>query len=424
MPAPPVSLSVTSAIVRRVLCTLAAVAFAAGALSCASTRPATRVRVVPAPVIVAPPVEAPPPGEYAPPLAPGAPPASPDAGMPEAVPAPLGPVAPAAAPERLPAPPTSNVIALVLPLDEPSFARAAGAVRDGFLDAAAAAGRNGDCIVIPHGRGGVVDAFALARAKGVRVAVGPLVRDDLRTLAGADVDLPWTLALNQLDDDTRLPAAIYTFSLTVESDGRTLARRARALGARAFDVVEGGSPLMKRLAASFATEWTTEGGGVPQAFRFDAAPDALTALRRELSRNTPDAVLLAVDGEHAGLVKPFIGGVDAYASGLVFERPSPAAARDLDGVRVMEIPWLLTPDAPQFAGAQRREFDSESLSRLYALGLDAFRIAASFRDGPPGQLAFDGATGHVSLGARHEFEREGLLGVYREGVLVPFQATP
>ncbi|HLW13775.1 MAG TPA: hypothetical protein VKU81_13845, partial [Casimicrobiaceae bacterium] len=42
---------------------------------------------------------------------------------------------------RVPAPPTSNLIALVLPLDEPSFQRAASAVRDGFFDAAAAAGR-------------------------------------------------------------------------------------------------------------------------------------------------------------------------------------------------------------------------------------------------------------------------------------------
>ncbi|MGE5171390.1 MAG: penicillin-binding protein activator [Rudaea sp.] len=350
--------------------------------------------------------------------------APPEGAMPEVAPAPPDLAGPAPAQERIPAPPTSDQIALVLPLDEPAFARAAGAVRDGFLDAAAAAGASGDCIVIPHARGGVVDAFALARARGVRVAVGPLVRDDLRALAGAGVDLPWTLALNQLDDGTPLPAAVYVFSLTVESDGRALARRARSFGAHSFDVVEGGSPLMQRLAASFVKAWTADGGAPPQGFRFDAAPDALTALRRDLARITPDAVLLAVDGEHAGLVKPFIGGIDAYASGLVFERPSPAAARDLDGVRVMEIPWLLTPDAPQFADTPRREFDSESLARLYALGLDAYRIAASFRSGPPDRLEFDGATGHVLLGPRHEFEREGRLGIYRDGVLVPFEATP
>ena len=67
------------------------------------------------------------------------------------------------------------------------------------------------------------------------------------------------------------------------------------------------------------------------------------------------------------------------------------------------------------------EYDETNLVLIFSRKI---RISASFRDGPPGQLTFDGATGHVSLGARHEFEREGLLGVYREGILVPFQATP
>ena len=54
-------------------------------------------------------------------------------------------------------------------------------------------------------------------------------------------------------------------------------------------------------------------------------------------------MLLAMNGEHAALVKPFLGEVTAYASGLIFDRPSLATAHDLDGVRVVEIPWLLTP---------------------------------------------------------------------------------
>ena len=85
--------------------------------------------------------------------------------------------------DALPPPATSNVIALILPLDVPAYERAASAVRDGFLDAAEAAGARGDCIVLAHGVDGVVSAFEAARARGVRVAVGPLVRDDLKTLA-------------------------------------------------------------------------------------------------------------------------------------------------------------------------------------------------------------------------------------------------
>jgi uncharacterized protein len=421
----PSGFDLTSRLARGAICATAAIVFAAGALSCASMRPATRARVISPPAAVAPlpdeanpaeTYEGAPPGAMEPPGGEGLPPG---AGAPGEGTVLLPPAAGA-----LPAAPTSNLIALVLPLDEPAFQRAASAVRDGFFDAAAADGRSSDCIVIGHGRDGVVAAFEQARAKGVRVAVGPLVRDDVRALARANADLPWTLALNQLDDGTRLPAAMYAFPLTVESDGRTLARRALAAGAHSIDVIEGDSPLMKRLATSFAAQWTARGGAPPAALRFDPAPEALAGLRRTLARNPPDAVLLAVDGTRASLLKPFIGGIAAYASGLVFERPTSAVARDLDGVRVVEIPWLLTPDAPEFASVARRDFDSDSLARLYAFGLDAYRIAASFRNGPPDRFELDGATGHLSLGPQREFEREGRLGIYRDGVLVPLESAP
>jgi len=393
---------------------LLAIAFAAAALSCAPVRTATRAEVLrppgaqpapPPPVVVAPeelPADVPTPQDGAVP--------------PEAMP----PAVAGAAPEdELPPPPATDTIALVLPLQVPAYERAASAVRDGFLDAADAAGARARCIVIPHGVDGVITAFEAARAKGVAIAVGPLVRDDVKTLSISGVKLPWTLALNQLDDGTRLPNAMFSFALTVESDGRMLAQRALASGLRAVDVVEGDSPLMKRFAGAFATTWSQHGGRMPSAFRFDASSDSLTTLRRTLNQSAPDAVLLAVNGDRAALVKPFIGNIRAFASGLVFERPLPAVARDLDGVQVVEIPWLLTPDAPQFGGLPRRSFDSAALARLYAFGLDAFRIAAAFRAGPPERFDMDGATGHVSLAPGRQFAREGKLAVYRDGELVP-----
>ena len=326
--------------------------------------------------------------------------------------------------DELPPPATTRTIALILPLDVPAYERASSAVRDGFFDAAEAAGARSNCIVIAHDVDGVIGAFEAATSKGVRVAVGPLVRDDLKTLAISNLRLPWTVALNQLDDGSRLPRAIYSFSLTVESDGRMLAQRARASGARTIDVIAGESPLMKRLASAFAIEWSDNGGKLPAAFRFDAAPEALTGLRRTLQQTAPDAVLLAVDGDRAALIKPFIGSINAYASGLVFERPSPAVARDLDGVRVVEIPWLLTPDAPEIAILPRRQFDSAALARLYALGLDAYRVAAAFVDGPPEHFALDGATGRISLAPGRQFVREGRLAVYRDGELIPLGIAP
>jgi uncharacterized protein len=409
-----------------------AVVFAAAALSCSPVRQATRVEVIrPAPGAV----------EIMPPdrsMAPALPDLQPEDGVnPDVVTSPVVPPGeeplpgvrpesplPNAENELLPQPPTTNLAALILPLDVPAYERAASAVRDGFLDAAEAAGAAGDCIVIAHGLDGVVSAFETARAKGVRIAVGPLVRDDLKTLAISDTKLPWTLALNQLDDDMRLPGAIFSLPLSVESDGRVVARRLAESGARSIGIVEGDSPLMTRFASAFGIAWRDRGGRVPNAFRFDMAPEGLTRLRGALMQSNPDSVLLALNGDHAAQVKPFIRGIPAYASGLVFERPSLAVARDLDGVRVVEIPWLLTPDAAEFAGLPHRDFDSAALARLYALGLDAFRVAAAFRNGPPDAFDLDGATGHLTLAPGRQFVREGKLGVYRNGALVPLETTP
>jgi len=129
--------------------------------------------------------------------------------------------------------------------------------------------------------------------------------------------------------------------------------------------------------------------------------------------------VLAVDGRDARLVKPFLGTIAAYASGLVFEQISSATLRDLDGLIIVEIPWLVTPGAPEFAKYPRRDFGSASLERLYALGLDAFRIAQALMEGPPGQFALEGATGHVTLVEGRQFVREGRLAAYRAGQLVP-----
>jgi hypothetical protein len=329
----------------------------------------------------------------------------------------------AAADTPAPAPSAPRVgIALVLPLEAPAYARAADAVRAGFMAAAQAAGAADRCMVIGHREDGVIGAFDDARSRGAAVIVGPLVRDDLKTLAIAGGEWPPTIALNALDDASPMPPNLYSLALTVENDARVLARRALADGMRKIDVVEGDGPLVHRLAAAFASEWVASGGSVPDVFSVQPSRQSLTDLRKALLRATPDAVLLALDVQNAALVKPFLPTVVAYASALVFQRPLAAAAHDLDDIRVVDIPWILTPDAPQFASLPRRDFGAPALTRLYALGLDAFRVAQAFESGVPRTLELDGATGHLTLDERRQFLREGRMGIYRDGEVVPLDA--
>lgn len=319
-----------------------------------------------------------------------------------------------------PAPPEPRAtIALVLPLESKDYGRAAEAVRSGFLAAASAAKANAAVEVIGHDDGGVVAAFELAARRGAKIVVGPLVRDDLKALGGAALELPVTIALNRFDDATALPPRTYALALAVESDARVLARRMLADGVTTVGIVGTNAPLMKRFGDAFVTEWLLVGGAAPKQLDFDPSPDGLAALRRDLGRTPLDAVLIAVEGPDAALVKSFATRTPAYASSQVHTLQAGATQRDLDGVVFVEVPWIVTPEARSFAGLPRPEAGSVALERLYALGVDAFHAARAFVDGVPERLEHDGATGRLVLGDLRQFQREGTLATFRNGRVVP-----
>lgn len=290
-------------------------------------------------------------------------------------------------------------------------------MRAGFLAAADAAQEKP--LIVGHGDGGVIDAFARAVGGGAGVVVGPLVRDDLKLIAALPGEMPWTIALNQLEEGASLPDRMYTLTLSIENDARQLARVTHDRNARTIGIITSDAPLQRRFAGAFVAEWILLGGGPPVVLHFDRTPEMLAILKRELARTPLDAALLALDAGDVALVKPYIGLVPAYTSGQVNDRQPQEILRDLDGVRFVEIPWLADPGAPPFDKLPRGDFRNAALDRLYALGIDAFRAAQGFRDGPPAQMEFNGATGHVALDASRQLVREGRLMRFEAGQIVP-----
>jgi hypothetical protein len=149
----------------------------------------------------------------------------------------------------------------------------------------------------------------------------------------------------------------------------------------------------------------------------------LALLRREIASRPTDAIVLAVDGEHAALAKSFLSPVRVYAiSQIADELPSPIS-HDLDGVRYIEIPWLADPDEPALARMPHANLGNPVLERLYALGLDAFAVAQMLAEPiPPEQVELDGATGHLSLTPARAFARQGRLMEIRDGRAQPYTA--
>jgi outer membrane PBP1 activator LpoA protein len=95
-----------------------------------------------------------------------------------------------------------------------------------------------------------------------------------------------------------------------------------------------------------------------------------------------------------------------YATSQVNAGGGPLAANELNGVRFVDMPWLLQPDHPAVMVYPRAQLrDSVELERLYALGIDAYRIGLELLNGN-GNPMLDGVTGQVRLANDQQFERE------------------
>ena len=317
--------------------------------------------------------------------------------------------------------PTSDTICLVLPLESPRYGSAAAAVKAGFLAAANASGSAARTRVIGHGDDGVLPAFATAAESGAALVVGPLTRDDLKTVLALALARPRTLALNQQEDGGALPNEVYALSLSVESDAELLARRAYADGVRFMATVTSDAPLQRRFKAAFSAAWARAGGGATRDYRFDANPEVLSVLRRELAARSTDATLLAVNAGDAALAKSFLPPGPVYASSQITDGLLTPMLRDLEGVRYVEIPWLADPTGVSFASLPHTSLGDPVLDRLYALGLDAFALAELLANTiPPDRVEFEGATGHISLTPARVFAREGRIVVVRDGQPTPY----
>ena len=360
------------------------------------------------------------------PLPPSAAPSAPpviESNPPPLVPPP--PFAATPAPTPPPAVPSAiaraagNTIALILPLESPTYGRAAAAVKAGFVAAAARAGASPRVQVIGHGDDGVLPAFAAAVQSGVALAVGPLTRDDLKTVFAMSPLRPRMLALNQADEAAPLPAGVYALTLAVEQDAALLMRVARSEGVNTIAVVGSDAPFQRRFSQAFVAAWRREGGTAPREYRFDANPEQLGALRRALATQPIDAILLAVDANDAALAKSFLRG-RVYASSQITDGLPAQMLYDLENVRYIEVPWLAEPDNPAFAGLPRADYDDPVLERLYALGIDAFAVAQMLAEPtPPDRIELDGATGHLSLLPSRTFAREGRVMAIHDGRVLP-----
>ena len=334
-------------------------------------------------------------------------------------------------------------IGLLLPPGGGDFGRAAAAVRAGFQAAHERDAATSAIEIVETAD----DAAALAvrydrlAARGVAVMVGPLTRAGVNALAELGTLPMPTLTLNQPDADRPLPANALAFGLPIEGEARQLAQRAHAdaaasgrAPARAVAravIVSAPSPLARRAAAALYDAWREQGGVADLPAEFDSRAGAELQAQAELLdaeavfvAGPADLVravraALAIDAGRpaASGAAPAVYATSLMTVGMAVDRRLP----DLDGVRVIEMPWLVAANraaARTYAKPQGAMANTE-LQRLYALGIDAYRVAAELARGHS-PIELDGMTGRLGHdGYARRVERVGVACEYRDGVPVP-----
>jgi len=320
----------------------------------------------------------------------------------------------------LPAPPVLPTvkpfphIALLLPLESPVFGPSADAVKQGFMAAI-----NPKRLLLPvhvysnfDENSGVVAIYRQAIANGARAVVGPITRSGVSALA-AEKDIPVpTLALNIVEGQ---PAKqLYFFGLSVEAEARQAAQLAKQQGLHQAIIITTRSQLSQRMQAAFEEEWSGTGRGILREIEFNDDP----AVFADIADITDTTVFLAVDAAKARLIRPYLPNkLPIYATSQIFAgNENTLTNYDLNGIRFVDMPWLLQPDHPAVMIYPRA---SPALStdreRLYALGIDSFRlIQLLLADRVASAMPLDGVTGQIDLSG-HTFQRTPIPAVFVQG---------
>jgi outer membrane PBP1 activator LpoA protein len=308
-------------------------------------------------------------------------------------------------------------IALLLPLKSATFGPVAEAVQQGFLAAAGTEITNPQSLPVrvygcfDEGND-IVTMYRRAIANGARAIVGPLTRNGVNTLAAEkDLIVP-TLALNVADQDAA--PQLYFFGMAVESEAREIANLAKRQNLHQAIVITTHTQLAKRLQFAFEEKWAADGGTILREIEFNNDP----AVFADVAVKPDTLVFLAADAATARQIRPYLPNkLPIYATSQIFVGNTETLINyDLDGIRFVDMPWLLEPDHPAVMSYPRAvpplPTDHE---RFYALGIDAFRlIQLMLAKRIEASLPLDGVSGHIDLEG-HTFQRTAIPAVFVQG---------
>ncbi len=327
-------------------------------------------------------------------------------------------------------------IGLLLPLRSEGLGAPSEALRAGFM-AAYERDRAGFVVnIIETGDGAqeTLDAYKSAVERN-DIVVGPLARSAVGAIASSGAVSKPTIALNHPEGragaNVSLPHKLLVMGLSIEDEARQVAQwAARENPRKHVMIISGGSAWQRRIAGAFAAHWKQLGSSSEvvelAASNGYLSESGIAALKTQISNEPPSLFFAALDASQLRQVREAIGpdlplyGTSSVNPGTEAGNPAP----ELDGLRLLDMPWEVQPDHPAVMIYPRYVATARSLDmdRLYALGIDAFRVAREVALHPSVNFDMDGVTGQLKVNFGNgpaRFERVQPVAVYQNGGFKP-----
>lgn len=351
-------------------------------------------------------------------------------------------------------------IALLLPFNT-QYRDASNAIRDGFLAAWYESTDSKPIIKIYNADNqNIIEIYQTAVNDGANFVVGPLEKEAVASLISSGEIMVRTLALNRIDDPDRSSiyspslqptTQLFQFGLLPEDEAQAAAERAWFDGHVNALIITPDTNWGDRIFNSFSSRWTTLGGRVIEHVRIpmnaqdyskpvkqllnidnseQRAKQLTAALRRNIVsepryRRDADVIFLAVSPLMAQQLVPQLryfraDSITTYSiSNIYTGKYDPEANIDIDNVIFSDMPWVID-QAREYSELQqilnKTWGQSESpYRRLYAFGIDAYRILPELGRLYAQSGSFKGESGTLKLTRQGYVQRQSVWAKFQNG---------
>lgn len=267
---------------------------------------------------------------------------------------------------------------------------------------------------------------AQALADGVDYVIGPLQKEAVDTLLlqGA-LPVP-TLALNEATQTERRADNLFQLSLSPENEAVEVANKAYAQGQRRALVLFPNDAWGERLAQAFVRRWTALGGSLSGQARYPADTPGAAPVKTLLAGSAGELLFLVATADTVHQLYPQLREAAPQLRVLSTSHVYSGefdSLRDagLAGLCFVDIPWMFADDSASANPLARRRLtkDADPLARLYAMGIDAYRLAPrllALAKNPGGY--YPGQIGGLSLDQVGRVQRQLELGCFTSAGVV------